>query len=141
MHSSLFFHRLVVVNNAIILLKYFHPEQYYNSTKSVVPLSDIHADTAFCPLQNAKAPFLTHCKLQQSHTPPVFHQRASINFFPVFSLFAIFILDILISISAALLSFHLGPRVSPRGWSMLGCLYPAITAVQSGYIPCRLSNK
>lgn len=102
MHSSLFFNRLVVVNNTIILLKYFHKNQYYNSTKSVVPLSDIHADAAFCPLQNAKAPFLPHCKLQQFPTHPVFHQRASVNFSPVFSLFAVFILDTPISTSSTL---------------------------------------
>lgn len=44
----LVFNRLIAVNNSIILLKYFHPKQYYSFTKSVVLLSDIHSDAAFC---------------------------------------------------------------------------------------------
>lgn len=136
-HSSLFFNILTVVNDTIILLKYFHPKQYYNSTKSVVPLSDSHADAASCPFQNAKAPFLPHCKLRQSHTPSVFHQRASVNFSQsfVFLLYSFWTLS-----SPPPLPFHLGPSVSP--WLVhAGMSLPCNHSCAVWIHPCQLWNK
>lgn len=102
-HFSLFFSGLSAVSNTIILLKYFNLKPYYSTIKSVIPLPDIHRDTAFCPFQNAMAALLPHCKFQQTSTFTVFHHHST--FFPVSSLSALFH-----SLPfPPLLPFHLGP--------------------------------
>ena len=53
------------------------------------------------------------------------------TFFQSFFFFPLYAFQTLPSPSP--LPIHLGPCVSPHGWSTLGCLYPMITAVQSGY--------
>lgn len=104
MHSSLFFRGLSAVSNTIILLKYFNLKLYYSTIKSVIPLPDIHRDTAFCPFPNAMAALLPHCKLQQTSTFTVFHHHST------FSQSFLFLLYLFHSFPfPPLLPFHLGP--------------------------------